>query len=202
MRSLIRRPAARHAAWALVTLAAFAVHAEPPDLTGRWLLNAKESEDPRKMMRKATPPRDRFERDEDGGRGRSRALPLPDAARPFTEPWFSDSPLQISAEGPRMSIDYADGTRRTFYTDGRSRIVSAREAPDPTGYSSGYWDGDALVVQTQPRDGGRIVERFELSADRQHLRVKMQARPIYAPFSFEVERVYDSEAAAAAAQQR
>ena len=91
---------------------------------------------------------------------------------------------------PAVAIVTVDDARVTFRLDayGVERVVhlDRQERPaQPTllGHSTGHWDGDTLVVETQgftahpegyafdlPSSAAkRIIERFTLSADRKHL---------------------------------
>lgn len=61
--------------------------------------------------------------------------------------WFYDRPLKIFQSAQELAIFYeADGSFRQIHTDGRK----LPEDPFPSwmGYSSGHWDGDTLVVQS------------------------------------------------------
>jgi len=71
----------------------------------------------------------------------------PGAARSMLMPY----PFEIVVQPDQVYIlfEYGSGIRR-IYTDGRSRPQGGPEDPLPTwmGYSTGKWDGDALVVET------------------------------------------------------
>ncbi len=61
--------------------------------------------------------------------------------------WFYDRPLTIFQTPKHLAIFYeADGAFREIHTDGRK----LPEDPFPSwlGYSSGHWDGDTLVVDS------------------------------------------------------
>jgi len=86
--------------------------------------------------------------------------------------WFFDRPLTIYQTPKQLAIFYeADGAFREIHTDGRK--LPEDPLPSWMGYSSGHWDGDTLVVDsngynTRTRLSGgyphsenmRIQERF------------------------------------------
>jgi len=90
-------------------------------------------------------------------------------------------PFEILADDGRMTFIYeVESEVRRIFLDGR-------EPPDfyptsPMGYSTGYWDGSDLVIETQlleanvrdfrgepVSDGARMHERYSLSDDGQRL---------------------------------
>ena len=61
--------------------------------------------------------------------------------------WFFDRPLTIFQTPKQLAIFYeADGAFREIHTDGRKLPVDP--LPAWTGYSSGHWEGDTLVVDS------------------------------------------------------
>ncbi|HLH00124.1 MAG TPA: hypothetical protein VKX49_27695 [Bryobacteraceae bacterium] len=61
--------------------------------------------------------------------------------------WFFDRPLTVFQTAKQLGIYYeADGYFREIHTDGRKLPVDP--FPSWTGYSSGHWEGDTLVVES------------------------------------------------------
>lgn len=61
--------------------------------------------------------------------------------------WFFDRPLTIFQTPKQLGIYYeADGYFREIHTDGRKLPVDP--FPSWTGYSSGHWEGDNLIVDS------------------------------------------------------
>ena len=76
--------------------------------------------------------------------------------------WFFDRPLTIFQTPKQLGIFYeADGAFREIHTDGRK--LPEDPFPSWTGYSSGHWDGDTLVV-----DSNGYTERTRLSGGYPH----------------------------------
>jgi len=76
--------------------------------------------------------------------------------------WFYDRPLTIFQTPKQLGIFYeADGAFREIHTDGRK--LPEDPFPSWTGYSSGHWDGDTLVV-----DSNGYNERTRLSGGYPH----------------------------------
>jgi len=76
--------------------------------------------------------------------------------------WFFDRPLTIFQTPKQLAIFYeADGAFREIHTDGRK----LPEDPFPSwmGYSSGHWDGDTLIV-----DSNGYNDRTRLSGGFPH----------------------------------
>jgi hypothetical protein len=87
--------------------------------------------------------------------------------------WFYDRPLTIFQTPKQLGIYYeADGAFREIHTDGRKLL----EDPFPSwlGYSTGHWDGDTLIVDSNGynvrtrlpggyphSEGMHIQERFQ-----------------------------------------
>ncbi len=76
--------------------------------------------------------------------------------------WFYDRPLKIFQTPKELAIYYeADGAFREIHTDGRK--LPEDPFPSWTGYSSGHWDGDILVV-----DSNGYNDRTRLSGGYPH----------------------------------
>jgi hypothetical protein len=61
--------------------------------------------------------------------------------------WFFDRPLTIFQTPKQLGIYYeADGAFREIHTDGRK--LAEDPSPSWLGYSTGHWDGDTLIVDS------------------------------------------------------
>lgn len=108
-----------------------------------------------------------------------------------------DDVLTIVRDGPEFRFTYEDEFERIFHTDGRRRRVSAADFYSEGGsdWSFGYFEGQALVVEGQPRDGGFTIETYTLSADGNRLTIEMTIQPDSFVVPVELTRVFDRAAA-------
>ncbi len=114
------------------------------DLSGHWRLNAAESDDPQGLI------------------GEASVVALVDAMR------WPGKDLVIKQLGGVVAFS-SDGESRVCQPSDRSlaavRAPRGRDQQPVCG-----WDGAALLVETVPDDGGRMLEdRYRVSADHQHL---------------------------------
>lgn len=90
-----------------------------------------------------------------------------------------DDVLTISIDGVECTFEYADNYTRVFHSDGRRRQSSAnsfyREGSED--FSLSHWEGDKLIVEARPRDGGFTLETYSLSEDGNQLTIEMQLEP-------------------------
>jgi hypothetical protein len=76
--------------------------------------------------------------------------------------WFYDRPLTIFQTPKQLAIFYeADGAFREIHTDGRK--LPADPFPSWMGYSTGHWEGDTLIV-----DSNGYNDRTRLSGGYPH----------------------------------
>ena len=103
-----------------------------------------------------------------------------------------DNILRINYAAPEMRFTYR-AFERVFYTDGRGRTVSASgpQNGERRDYSFASWDGNTLVVESRPLDGGRTLEKYSLQADGKQLRVELHLEPLSFLVPIEIVRVYD-----------
>ena len=94
---------------------------------------------------------------------------------------------------PAFRLIYADGFERVFYSDNRKRVVSASgtAAFDKQDFSFASWDGDKLLVESRPRDGGWINETFEILTVSGQLRVTLELKPSSFGEPINIVRIYD-----------
>ena len=104
-----------------------------------------------------------------------------------------DKELTIAYASPEFRFQYADGFTRVFHTDGRRRQSTANSFFEQGGedFSLANWDGDRLIVEARPRDGGFTLETYTLQANGQQLRVEMVIEPNSFGAAINLVRVYD-----------
>lgn len=149
-----------------------------PDITGSWVANLELSEDPDKAVERAI--KKAGGRPDSGGkRGRGRYRGGP-ANQELYDRITYDDVLTIRRAAPEFRFTYADNFSRVFYTDGRSRTVSATgtASGDNLDFSFGSWSGNTLHVEARPRDGGWTRERYTLEPGGQQLRVELELAPL------------------------
>ena len=164
-----------------------------PDITGTWAANYELSDDPDKAVERAI--RKAGGRpDSDGKRGRGRYRGGP-ANQELYDRITYDDVLTIRRAAPEFRFTYADDYTRVFYTDGRSRVVSATgtASGDNLDFSFASWGGSTLNVESRPRDGGSIKERYTLEAGGQQLRVELELAPLGFREPIRLVRIYDRQ---------
>ncbi len=90
-----------------------------------------------------------------------------------------DDELAISLEGVEFRFEYADDYVRIFHSDGRRRQSSANSFYSEGGedFSLANWDGNKLIVEARPRDGGFTIETYSVSNDGKLLTIEMLIQP-------------------------
>lgn len=90
-----------------------------------------------------------------------------------------DDELSITNVGVEFRFEYADDYVRIFHSDGRRRQSSANDFYSEGGqdFSLANWDGNELVVEGRPRDGGFTIENYFVSSDGQQLTIEMLIQP-------------------------
>lgn len=142
---------------------------------GLWVFNEKASDDTDKQVERAIkeaggkPPRTGKR-----GRGRYRGGP-PDQA--LYDHIAYDDVIRIEQDVPEFRFVYPEGFERVFYSDNRSRSISIRDTREDKDYSFAGWEGDKLVVQSRPRDGGWIIETYSLQGEGDILEIQMEMKP-------------------------
>ncbi len=104
-----------------------------------------------------------------------------------------DDVLQIEHQDPELRFSYEDGYRRVFHTDGRRRRSTANDFYSEGGqdWTSANWEGDSLIVEGRPRDGGFTIETYTLENDGARLRIEMLIQPDSFREAIELVRVFD-----------
>jgi hypothetical protein len=104
-----------------------------------------------------------------------------------------DEILTISYKKPEFRLTYDEGFNRVFHTDGRGRSVSAsgNSTGDNKDFSFASWvNENKFIVESRPRDGGRIAETYSLSADGSQMTVELHLEPRSFMYPIEIIRVY------------
>jgi len=184
----------------LCCFAAAQLCAQPADfgskLIGRWLINDELSDNTDDQVEEAIEAgggdggRGFFNRQEDFYRGGPPEHELYDRLS-------YDDVLTIEFSEPEFRFTYEDDYLRVFHTDGRRRRVSANSFYTEGGedWSSGGIEGgaegDRLVVEARPRDGGFTIETYTLENDGQRLRIEMVIQPDSFREAIELVRYFD-----------
>lgn len=161
-------------------------------LVGRWVINERLSENTDDQVEAAIkraggkPPRRWFNNDKEFFRGGPAEQELYDRIS-------YDLVLEIRYEEPEFRFTYADDYLRVFHTDGRRRQTTANDFFTEGGqdFSFANFDGDKLIVEARPRDGGFTLETYTLQANGSQLRVELVAEPDNFGAAINLVRVYD-----------
>jgi hypothetical protein len=165
-----------------------------PGITGSWVANHELSDDPDKAVERAIR-KGGGKPDSGGKRGRGRYRGGPENQELYDRITYDDV-LTIRRAAPEFRFTYADNYSRVFYTDGRSRTVSATgtASGDNLDFSFGSWGGDTLNVEARVRDGGSTKERYTLQTSEtggQQLRVELELSPLGFREPVRLVRIFD-----------
>ncbi len=156
-------------------------------LEGDWIINEELSEDTDEAVEDAI--RAAGGKPDSGGKkGEDRYRGGPEEHELYDRASYDDV-LSIRIDSPEITFIYADGYRRTFYTDGRGRSVSAKGISGD--YSFADWGEDKLFVESVPRDGGHTREVYSLTADGNQLRAELELKPLGFSVHVQIVRIYD-----------
>ncbi|MDA1243623.1 MAG: hypothetical protein O3B02_01320, partial [Proteobacteria bacterium] len=78
-------------------------------------------------------------------------------------------------------------------SDGRRRRTTANSFYEEGAedFSFANWNGDTLIVEARPRDGGFTLETYTLIENGARLRIEMQIEPDAFGAAIELLRVFD-----------
>lgn len=164
-----------------------------PGIMGSWLINEELSDNTDDQVEKAikqgggkVPRRWFSKRPEDFYRGGPKEHELYDRIS-------YDDVLTIAHEEPEFRFTYEDSYQRVFHTDGRRRQTTANDFYTQGGadFSFANWDGEALIVEARPKDGGFTLETYTLEAEGSRLRVEMVIEPASFSAAINLVRIYD-----------
>jgi hypothetical protein len=104
-----------------------------------------------------------------------------------------DEKLLFTYTSPKFHLQYEEGFERIFYSDNRKRVISASGtiSGDNQDFSFASWDENILLVESRARDGGRILETFELDAVTNQLKITLEIKPSSFEVPIYVTRIYD-----------
>jgi len=176
----------------LVSFTAFSVADEgATGFTGVWVINDELSDDTDKQVEKAIKAAGgKIKRGGKKGKGRYKGGPPEQALYDHIS---YDEVLQFQYNDPEFRLVYAEDFERMFYSDNRSRTVTASGTSrgDRTDYSFAAWDGAKLLVESRPRDGGWISEVYSLNPETGQLRVELKLKPLSFRVPINIVRIYD-----------
>ena len=147
-------------------------------MSGRWVINEELSDNTDDQVEEAIEAgggrgsRGFFNRQEDFYRGGPPEHELYDRIS-------YDDVLTIEVNEPELRFTYEDDFQRVFHSDGRRRRASATGyySEGGTDFSSGLFEGNSLVVEGRPRDGGFTIETYTLESGGNRLRIEMTIQP-------------------------
>ena len=104
-----------------------------------------------------------------------------------------DDVLFIKIDEPELRFEYADNFVRLFHSDGRRRRTTANSFYEEGAedFSFANWNGDTLIVEARPRDGGFTLETYTLIENGARLRIEMLIEPDAFGAAIELVRVFD-----------
>lgn len=171
------------------------LHAQEHPLVGSWVINEELSDDPDEAVEAAII--------EAGGRVQRKWFGREEKERyrggPAEQELYDrvtyDLILRIDYTEPEFWFGYADGYQRVFHSDGRTRSVGANDHYSSGGedFSFAAWEGETLIVEARPRDGGFTMETYTLEENNNRLRVALEIRPANFGATIRLERVYDRQ---------
>ena len=102
-----------------------------------------------------------------------------------------DKILSIELNEPAYRFTYEDNYQRAIYTDGRSQSVSLNRIETVEDFSFAHWEGNQLLVEGRPRDGGFANETYSLIEGGMRLKAELYIRPAAFSEPIELVRIYD-----------
>ncbi len=158
---------------------------------GHWIINEEASDDTDAQVEKAI--RAAGGRIQRGGRkGKERYRGGPEEHELYDHISY-DQKLTFQYEEPEFHLVYEQEFERIFHSDNRKRTVSASglAAGDIRDFSFASWDGNRLIVESRPRDGGWIFEIYQLEREPDQLKVTLELKPSSFAESIRIVRIYD-----------
>jgi len=153
---------------AAIAMPAMAADSAKPNLSGKWVLNEKESDLPKPpAMREGMPPRPEGFGPPPGGPGRGMRPPRGEGFGPPPGGPGGGPPRRERAE--RFSIEQTGDAVTFHYGDGWSRTFRAGEAKSEEMSTTARWEGSKLVMSRTM--GPKVVETYEVSPDRSRLAI-------------------------------
>jgi len=161
-------------------------------IVGEWTINDDLSDDTDDQVEKAIEAsggdggRGFFNRQEDFYRGGPPEHELYDRIS-------YDDFLIIEFSEPEFRFTYEESYLRVFHTDGRRRRTTANDFYEGGGldWSEGNFEGNSLVVEARPRDGGYSLETYTIEEEGNRLRIEMYIQPLSFGEPIELVRYFD-----------
>lgn len=170
--------------------------AEPAHpLVGTWLINEELSDDPDEQVEAAIlAAGGRVERRWFGREEKGRYRGGPEEHELYDRISY-DEVLRIDYDEPEFWFGYEDGYQRVFHTDGRTQVVGANDhySNGARDFSFAAWEGETLLVEARPRDGGFTLETYTLQADNTRLKVELEIKPGNFGAPIMMTRIYDRQ---------
>lgn len=156
---------------------------EHPDITGTWVINLEQSDQPGDQLARERP------EGAPGGRpGAASGERRERMATGLAVALQNSVAFRIEETDSTLTLTGAEGLERVFYPDGQDR----QRRIEGLGYvrMKTRWKGDKLVVERELEVGVKVTEEFEMAEDGRQLFVTMKisggARGV------EFRRVYDA----------
>ncbi len=162
-----------------------------PDFTGTWVINEELSDDTDKQVEIAIKAAGgKVKRWGKKEKGRYKGGPK---EQELYDHVSYDEVLQINYTEPEFRFVYAEGFERIFYSDGRGRVVSAKDLRSGVrkDFAFANWNGLKLSVEAKPRDNGFIIETYSLESGDKQLRVTLHLKPSSFGAPIDIVRIYD-----------
>ncbi len=163
------------------------------DLSGRWLYSRERSDDAREKMREAWAKRGsrmgpgrRRDGESGGGAGpRSGDLGSEDGPPTMRAIFEPADEITITQTDREVAIDEKFGQLRRLHPDGRKYKTDNGLSEVKTSWKDGQLD-----VETRHSRGMKVIERWQLAADRERLTERIRMQGAFGS-RVEIQRVYD-----------
>jgi hypothetical protein len=179
----------------MASIPAVSLYAQPQNrFVGKWLFNEDLSDNTDKQVEASLKAagekinRRLFDRRQDRYRGGPPEQELYDRIS-------YDRELTISVTDDSYIFTYADNFVRPVYTDNRSRSVSLTGLDEVKDFSFAHMEGDKLMVEARPRDGGFADETYRLINNGTQLQMEFYIQPKGFQVPIELKRVFDRQPA-------
>ena len=147
---------------------------QPPDLSGTWILNSAESEDPREQFEDRRQPGDR----------QPRVIFAPTISAAIA----ASRVFKIEQADTTLTLSSAEGPVFTFFPDGREVVRPISGLGEVRTVSR--WKGERLVVERRLDGGATINTTYQLTDKGKRLQVSTKIGGIGRSIKF--RRLYDA----------
>lgn len=145
-----------------------------PDLSGTWMLNEEESDDPREGLEELKKSRGQDRKSGRSGRFAQRVREKKVAKAKEAMAELEDRPRQFEIEqaADAVTFVYGDNRQQTFPTDGSS----VKPKDDLMKKATAEWVDQSLVIRGETKRGKDIEQTYTLGPDGSQLFVTMIVR--------------------------